>query len=73
MYHSLTPASVPIRRDVVHTKLLDEIAEMDGVCTNISQELNVLTEHLTELRRIEGVLEEDLGTFKEMCAVAKYR
>jgi hypothetical protein len=48
-------------RDVVHESLVQEVAELDGVCVALSEELSNMETELLELRRVEGVLEEDFA------------
>jgi len=48
-------------RDIVHTSLIQEVAELDGVCSNLTEELENMQDELEELRQVEGMLEEDLA------------
>lgn len=41
--------------------MIQEVADLDGVCTNLTEELENLERELAELRQVEGMLEEDLA------------
>jgi len=45
--------------DIVHVSLVQEVAEIDGVCEALTHELELATANLAELRKVEGILEED--------------
>jgi tektin-3 len=47
--------------DIVHQSLVQEVAEIDGVCTALTGELEMAEANLAELRKVEGILEEDFA------------